>query len=135
MTAVSKRSLTIWVLVALAIFDGIANLFIAAQFMGWLPIFDPAHLTFFVNDAPWLAALLYAAFGVFWFVVAKWLYDLDRRGWSWVITTASFNLVLALLGSGSWANVTVLVIVNAIELILVLLPSTRAKFPKPKDAT
>ncbi len=126
-----ERNWAVWVLIVLAVIAGIVNLLDAARYMGWLPIASLGNLTFFLPSANWIGALLSAAVGVIWFVAAGWLYNLNPEGWLFVIVIAIFNLILlalAWIGSSSWEAVSLGVIVNAIALILALLPSTRAAF-------
>jgi hypothetical protein len=125
-----ERNWAVWVLAALAVIAGILNLLDAARYMGWLPIASLGNLNFFLPSANWLGALLSAAVGVIWFVAAGWLYNLNPEGWLFVIVIAIFNLILLALAwiNSSWTAVSLGVIVNAIALILALLPSTRAAF-------
>ncbi|RPI24147.1 MAG: hypothetical protein EHM70_21620 [Chloroflexota bacterium] len=126
-----KRTWAVWVLAALAVLAGIVDLLDAARYMGWLPVAGLGDLNFFIANANWLGALLSAVVGVIWFVVAKWLYDLNPNGWVFVAVIAVFNLIvlgLALLGRSSWAAVSLGVIVNAIALILAMLPGTKEAF-------
>lgn len=131
-----ERNWAVWVLAALAAIAGILNLLDAARYMGWLPIASLGNLNFFIPSANWLGAMLSAIVGVIWFVVAKWLYDLNPQGWSFVVVIAIFNLILLLLawlGSSSWTAISLNVIVNAIALILALLPNTRAAFGQTRQ--
>ncbi len=126
-----ERNWATWVLAGLAVIAGILALLDAMRYLGWLPIASLGNLNFFVPSANWIGALLSAAVGVIWFVVAGWIYNLNPQGWIFVVVIAIFNLILLLLawiGGSSWTAISLEVIVNVIALILALLPSTRAAF-------
>jgi hypothetical protein len=126
-----ERTWAVWILVVLAVIAGIVDLLDAARYMGWLPVASLGPLNFILTGANWFGALLSAVVGVIWFVVAKWLYDLNPNGWVFVVLIAVFNLGLlglALIGRSTWTAVSVGVIINAIALILALLPGTKTAF-------
>src|SRR5512145_1482258 len=126
-----ERNWAVWILAALAVIAGIMNLLDAARYMGWLPIASLGNLNFIIPGANWLGALLSAIVGVVWFVIARWLYDRNPNGWVAFVMIAVFNLfllTLAWLGRSSWTSVSLSVIVNAIALILALLPGTQAAY-------
>jgi FlaA1/EpsC-like NDP-sugar epimerase len=99
--------------------------------MGWLPIATLGEMKFTLPSAQWLGALLSALVGVIWFVVAKWIWDLNESGRLFILVIAVVNLivlVLAILGATSFSAVALQVIVNVLALVLALLPSTEAAF-------
>jgi len=68
---------------------------------------------------------------VIWFVVAKWIWDLNESGRLFVLVIAVVNLIillLAILGQTTFSAVALGVIVNVLALILALLPSTEEAF-------
>jgi len=126
-----ERNWAVWVLIVLAVVAGLLDLLDVGRYLGWLPVATLGPLNFFIESANWLGALFAAIVAVIWFVVAKWLYDLNPQGWIFVVVIAIFNLVLLLLawlGNSSWTAVSLGVIVNALALIIALLPNTRAAF-------
>jgi hypothetical protein len=63
--------------------------------------------------------------------VARQLWNLDPQGWLFVVVIAIVNLIfllIAILGETSFQAVSWNIIVNALALVLALLPNTRAAF-------
>ncbi len=126
-----ERTWAVYILFILAIIAGILALVDAARYMGWLPIVTLGELKFTLPSAQWLGAILSALVGVIWFVVAKWIWDLNESGRLFILVIAVVNLiilVLALLGQTTFQAVSMAVIVNVLALILALLPSTEEAF-------
>lgn len=126
-----ERTWAIYILFILAIIAGLLAFVDAARYMGWLPIATLGALKFTLPSAQWLGALLSAMVGVIWFVVAKWIWDLNESGRLFVLVIAVVNLIvllLAILGQSTFSSVALGVIVNVLALILALLPSTEEAF-------
>ena len=126
-----ERTWAIYILFILAIIAGLLAFVDAARYMGWLPIATLGELKFTLPSAQWLGALLSAMVGVIWFVVAKWIWDLNESGRLFVLVIAVVNLIillLAILGQSTFSSVALGVIVNVLALILALLPSTEEAF-------
>ena len=126
-----ERTWAIYILFILAIIAGLLAFVDAARYMGWLPIATLGELKFTLPSAQWLGALLSAMVGVIWFVVAKWIWDLNESGRLFVLVIAVVNLIillLAILGQTTFSAVAIGVIVNVLALILALLPSTEEAF-------
>ena len=126
-----ERTWAIYILFILAIIAGLLAFVDAARYMGWLPIATLGELKFTLPSAQWLGALLEAMVGVIWFVVAKWIWDLNESGRLFVLVIAVVNLIillLAILGQTTFSAVALGVIVNVLALILALLPSTEEAF-------
>jgi hypothetical protein len=126
-----QRTWAVYVLFILAIIAGILALLDAARYMGWLPIAQLGELSFALPNAYWLGALLEALVGIIWFVVAKWIWDLNESGRLFVLVISVVNLivlVLAILGQTTFSAVALQVLVNVIALVLALLPSTEEAF-------
>ena len=126
-----ERTWAVYILFILAIIAGILAFVDAARYMGWLPIATLGELSFALPSAYWLGALLSALVGVIWFVVAKWIWDLNESGRLFVLVIAVVNLiilVLAILGASTFQSVALGVIVNVVALVLALLPSTEEAF-------
>jgi hypothetical protein len=129
-----SRTIWVWILIVVAVLAGIHNLLDAARYMGWLPIAALGNLNFFLPSANWLGALLAVGLALIWFWVARMLYNLDPRGWLFVVVIAVVNLIflgLALIGQTSFQAVSLAVVLNVIALIIGLLPSTKAAFGQP----
>mgnify|MGYP003573905988 CR=1 FL=1 len=126
-----QRTWAIYVLFILAIIAGIMALLDAARYMGWLPIAALGEMKFALPSAVWIGAIMSAIVGVIWFVVAKWIWDLNESGRLFVLVIAVVNLivlVLAILGQTTFQAVALQVIINVIVLVLALLPSTEEAF-------
>ena len=126
-----ERTWAIYILFILAIIAGLLAFVDAARYMGWLPIATLGELKFTLPSAQWLGALLSAMVGVIWFVVAKWIWDLNESGRLFVLVIAVVNLIillLAILGQTTFSAVAIGVIVNVLALILALLPSSEEAF-------
>jgi hypothetical protein len=130
-----ERTWAIYVLFILAIIAGILALLDAARYMGWLPIAQLGELNFALPNAYWLGALLEVLVGIIWFVVAKWIWDLNESGRLFILVISVVNLiilVLAILGQTSFSAVALQVLVNVVALVLALLPSTEEAFRGPQ---
>ena len=132
------RTWAVYILFALAVVAGILALLDAARYMGWLAFTADVpflgEIRFVLPQAQWFAAILSAIVGIIWFVVAGWLWNLNPSGWMFVVVIAIFNLILlflALLGRTTLDQILLAVLVNALALILALLPSTKEAFTPP----
>lgn len=127
-----SRTIWIWLLIIVAVLIGIFDLLDAARFMGWLPIaVIGGELNFVLPSAFWLGALLSVGLALIWFWVAKKLYDLDPRGWLFVVVIAVINLiflVMSLFGDNTFSDILWAGVLNVAALIISNLPSTRAAF-------
>ncbi|MEA3336390.1 MAG: hypothetical protein U9R25_10805 [Chloroflexota bacterium] len=126
-----EKNWAVYLLVIAAVVAGIMAFLDAARYMGWLPIAAMGDMTFVLPDAHWFAALMSAVVGVIWFMVVKWLWDLNPSGWLFVVVIAIINLIflfLAILGSTTFSAVALQIAVNVVALILAMLPGTKAAF-------
>ena len=126
-----SRTIWIWILIFVAVLIAISDLLDAARYMGWLPIAALGDLKFALPSASWLGALMSLLLAGIWFWAAKKLYELDPQGWLFVVAIAVINLIflfMALLGSSSFNAILPGVVLNAIALIIGMLPSTKAAF-------
>ncbi|MCW5881931.1 MAG: hypothetical protein KIS91_13425 [Anaerolineae bacterium] len=129
-SAPRQRNWAVWVLAALAVIAGLLALYDAARYMGWAPI-SLGPIQFVLPTVQWLGAIMSAIVAVIWFMVAKWIYDLNPSGWMFVVIMAIIYLVLqflAILGSTSWQSVMWGVLVCVLTLILAFLPGTKRAF-------
>lgn len=133
-TAKPKKNWAVYVLFAFAVIAGILALLDAARYMGWLPVSLTTvfgELSFVVPNAMWFAALMSAIVGIIWFVVAKWIWDQNPSGLLFVMVIAVVNLIflfMSLLGNTTFSAILTQVVVNAVALVLALLPGTKAAF-------
>lgn len=129
-----SRTIWIWLLIIAAVLIAISDLLDAARFMGWIshPAFD--QMEFFSRGTRWLGALLSLLVAGIWFWTAMRLYELDPRGWLFVVTIAVINLIfllMALFGGNTFGDIGINVVMNVLALIIGLLPSTKAAFGQP----
>ncbi len=129
------RTFAVVILAALAVIAGILSLVDAARYMGWLPIATFGDMNFVLPQAQWFAAIMAGIVGIIFFVVAMWLWNLNPSGWLFVVVITIFNLIflgLALIGQTSFNDVMLQLGINALALILALIPSTKQAFlPAP----
>ena len=81
--------------------------------------------------APILGAILAGIVALIWFSVARQLWNLDPRGWMFVVVIAIIYLifdVLALIGGTAIQDMWASIAISGIALILAILPNTRASF-------
>ncbi len=127
-----SRTIWIWILILAAVIIGILDLIDAARYMGWLPIAQlGGELNFVLPSAYWLGAMLSVIVAAIWFWVAKQLYNLDPRGWLFVVVIAVINLIflgMSLLGDNTFSDILWAGAVNVVALIIGVLPSTKAAF-------
>ncbi len=126
-----SRTIWIWLLIIAAVLIAISDLLDAARFMGWIshPAFD--QMEFFSRGTRWLGALLSLLVAGIWFWTAVRLYELDPRGWLFVVTIAVINLIfllMALFGGNTFGDILRGVVLNVAALVIGMLPSTKAAF-------
>ncbi len=134
MTAIKtgrSRTIWIWLLIIAAVLIAIRDLLDAARYMGWLNtgMFD--ELEFVSPGIFWLGAFFSLILAAIWFFTAVRLYNLDPRGWLFVVAIATINLIflfMALFSGNTFSDIMWGVILNVAALVLGLLPSTKAAF-------
>ncbi|HII79867.1 MAG TPA: hypothetical protein HA261_05630 [Methanosarcina sp.] len=107
----------------LAVLNGIATL----RFLGFFPFLGPLDIRIFNL---WYA-LLYGLITYIWAWVARMLWQVDRQAWMFLAVITVFNLCLdfvILITGGSWFDVNLSVIINALILVYVMLPGVREAF-------
>ena len=126
------RTAAVTILAILAALAGISAGVDVLRFLGILPIAVLGPLRFF--DVSILGALLSGVVALIWFSTARQLWNLDPRGWLFVITIALLNLIflaIAVLGQTSFSAVLPSMLLSLAALVLALLPSTKAAFGQP----
>ncbi|MEZ4518088.1 MAG: hypothetical protein R3C44_15135 [Chloroflexota bacterium] len=124
-----KRTIWIDLLTLLAVLAGVGAVLDTLRFLGILPLAEVWGLNFY--DQNWLGALLAGIVAVIWFMTAYQLWNLDARGWIFVVIIAILNLILlgiSAIGGSTWQAVLPGVILSAIVIFLSLLTSTREAF-------
>ena len=124
-----KRPLAVTFLAIIAVVAGIVSAYDALRLLGLFPVAQFGQLQFFGGSI--LGAAMAGLVAVIWFGVARQLWNLDPRGWLFVVVIAVafliFDLVEILSGSTVQA-VLPSVLINAVALILALLPGTKEAF-------
>jgi len=121
------RPIGVTILALLAILLAILNGIVTLRFLGFLPFIGPLDTRIFNL---WYA-LLYGLLTYIWAWVAKMLWEVNPQGWMFMAVIAVFNLsvdFVLLVTGGSWYDVNLSVIVNALILIYVMLPGVREAF-------
>jgi hypothetical protein len=124
-----KRPWTATVLAILAVIAAILAILDALRYSGILPIAALGPLNFF--GVSFVGVILSVIVALIWLAVARQLWNVDPQGWLFVVVIAIVYLIfdfVAMLGGSSFQAVLPSLIVNAIALILAVLPNTRAAF-------
>lgn len=127
-----QRTVAIIILAVIATVAGISAVLDTLRFLGLFPMRLWGELEFY--SVSWLGAILSGILAVIWFTVARELWVLDKQGWLFVVLVATLNLILLLLswlGDSSFQSVLPGLVINALALVLGLLPSTKAAFGIP----
>lgn len=121
------RPIGVYILTAFAVLLAVLNAIVTLRFLGFLPflgVFDQRIFSLWY-------ALLYGVLTYIWVWLAKMLWDLDRSAWMFLAIITVFNLCIdfvILVTGGSWYDVNLSVIINALILIYVMLPGVRRAF-------
>jgi hypothetical protein len=115
----------------LAILAGVAAVLAAIhalQSLGILPYFIGP---FTVHAFSFWSFLMWALMVWIWVWLVRMLWQVDRQAWLFLAVITVFNLILdftVMLGAGSWSDVSLSFILNAIILIYVMLPGVKQAF-------
>ena len=124
-----KRPFTVTLLALLAGLAGIWGIVDVLRFLGLLPIAQLGEMKFY--DMSIFGAIFAGIAAAIWFWAAAKLWNLDPQGWMFVVVIAIVYLifdVVAMIAGTPWTAVSISAILNAIALILGLLPSTKRAF-------
>jgi len=120
-----KRTAAIYILAIIAVIAGIVAIFDTLRYMQWL--FSP--LSFL--GAPLFGGILSGLVAIIWFWAAARIWNLDPRGWLFMVTIAALYLIFDVIALIAGTPIDLLmgsIIINGLALILGLLPSTKAEF-------
>lgn len=115
----------------LAILAGIAAVFAAIHALQALKILPYFIGPFTVHAFNFWSFLMWALMVWVWVWVVQMLWRMDKQGWLFLAVITVFNLILdftVMLGAGTWSDVSLSFIVNAIILIYVMLPGVKREF-------
>lgn len=120
-----KRPFGVTLLAIVSGFFALLAIFSALRFLGVM--FRPIGL---VVPGFWYA-LMYGLLAWVYVWLTQMLWRVDPAAWLFLAIITVFNLImnfLVLIGSGSWYDVQLSVILNGLVLIYVMLPGTKKAF-------
>ena len=120
-----KRTGAIYILAIIAVIAGIIAVVDTLRYLGWL--FSP--LSFI--GSPLLGAILSGLVAAIWFWAAVRIWNIDPRGWLFMVSIAAIYLVFDIISLIAGTPIELLmssIIINILVLIIGLLPSTKREF-------
>jgi hypothetical protein len=82
-------------------------------------------------------ALMWGIMVYIYIWLVQMLWRVEPAGWLFLAVISTFNLILdfvAMLGSGTWSDVSISFLINLLILVYVMLPSVRRAFGTAKVA-
>ena len=128
----TQRPFAVTLLAIIAVLAGISAVLDVLRYAGLLPFtlpFFSQALSFF--GVSFFGAILAGIVAVIWFWVASRLWNLDPRGWLFVVVISIVHIifqVMALIGGTPLSAMWLSLGLPILTLILGLLPGTRAAF-------
>lgn len=122
-----ERPVGITILAFVAIVLAFLNGIVMLRFLGFLPFLGVIEGRIF---SLWYA-LLYGLLAYIWAWLAQMLWQVDQQSWMFLAVITIFNLCIdfvVLVTGGTWYDVNLSVIVNALVLIYIMLPGVRGAF-------
>ena len=120
-----KRTAAVYILALIAVFAGIVAVIDTLRYMQWL--FSPMSFL----GAPFLGAILSGMVAIIWFWAAARVWNVDPRGWVFMVTIAAIYLILdvvSLIAGTPFDLLLPSIFINGLALIIGLLPGTKAEF-------
>jgi hypothetical protein len=124
-----ERPIGVTILTIVAVILAFLNCIVMLRFLGFLPFLGPINVRIFNL---WYA-LLYGLMAYIWAWLAQMLWQVDSQAWMFLAVITIFNLCIdfvLLVTGGSWYDVNISVIMNALILIYIMLPGVRGAFEK-----
>lgn len=125
-----KRPFGVTILAVLAAVAAIVAIYHTLQMLSLLPIRGPLGVFQFFGFNLF-GAIMWAVLAFIYIWVVRMLWNLDARGWVFVVAIAALNLIFAvisIIGQSSWQAMAPAIVVNGLVLIYGLLPGTKAAF-------
>ena len=122
-----ERPFGVTVLAILAGIAAVLSIIATLRFLGLFPFLGPLNIRIFNL---WYA-LMYGLLAWVWVWVTQMLWKVDPSAWLFLAVITVFNLVIdfvIMITGGTWYDVSVSVILNAVILIYIMLPGVRAAF-------
>ena len=120
-----KRTAAIYILAIIAVIAGIVAVIDTLRYMQWL--FSPMSFL----GSPVLGAILSGLVALIWFWAAARIWNLDPRGWLFMVSIAAIYLIFDVVALIAGTPIELLmssIFINGLALILGLLPSTKREF-------
>ena len=120
-----KRTAAIYILAIIAVIAGIVAVFDTLRYLSLL--FSPLN---FIGGSLF-GAILSGLVALIWFWAAARIWNLDPRGWLFMVSIAAIYLifdVVALIAGTPIELLMASIVINLLALILGLLPSTKREF-------
>ena len=108
-------------------FAGISAVFTALQMLG---LFRTSWSVDFFGTSI-MGAIMWGLLALIYFWLVKMLWDVDPRGWLFVVLLSALNLVMAalsILGQSTWQALLPAIIINGVVLLYCLVPGVRDAF-------
>jgi len=124
-----NRPFAVTLLAIVAVIAGLIAVMDTLRYLGIVPVTALGDLSFF--GANLFGAFFAGLVALIWFSVARQLWNLDPRGWMFVVVIAIFNLILgavAVIGGTPVQSLGLGLAISGLALILALLPGTKAAF-------
>lgn len=120
-----KRNAAVYILALIAVFAGIMALLDTLRYLKFM--FSP--LSFL--GSPFLGAILAGMVALIWFWAAARVWNMDPRGWVFMVTIAAIYLILDVVALIAGTPIDFMlgsIFLSALALIIGLLPSTKEAF-------
>jgi hypothetical protein len=125
----AHRTFGIYVLAIIAGYAGVVAVFDTLRYLGLLPAGTFGTMEFYGQS--WIGAFFAGLLAFIWFLTMWQIWNLDPRGWMFMVVVAVINLVfilIAWIGSASFAQVAPMLFVSGLALIIGVLPKTKEQF-------
>ena len=119
----------------LAILAGIAAILAVIHFLQAIGLFPYMIGPIAIRGFSLWNAIMWALMIWVWTWLVKMLWDVDPQAWLFLAVISVFNLIfdfVLILGAATWNDISLNIIVNALILAYVMLPSTRKAFGQDK---
>lgn len=123
------RPIGITILAVLSLVAAAVAIYYSLVYFGWGVQALFGKVGFF--GQPVLGGLMWLLMAVIYFVVFRWLWTVDPRGWMFVTIIAVLNLIMAVMswiGASDLNAVAPAILINGIILIYAIYPGTKAAF-------
>jgi hypothetical protein len=127
-----ERPIGVTILAFLAILGAVNAFIYTLQMLHLLPTFL-GPIAFYQFSL--IGAFFWGLLFFIWLAVFRMLWEVQPKGWMFVVLIAGFDLILAIisaLGGSSWEAMAPIIIICGLILIYCLLPGTKEAFGIPQ---